>query len=476
MTHERRFYIGGKWVEPIASDFLDVIDPSTEQPITQIAMGAAADVDVAVAAARAAFTSYSRTAVAERVSILQRILESYERRYDEIAHAISMEMGAPKWLALEAQAQTGVAQLQSMIEVLGRFQFESPGDHTLVMKEPIGVCGLITPWNWPIHQIACKVIPALAAGCTVVLKPSELAPLSAILFAEVLHEAKVPEGVFNLIHGDGATVGQAIARHPDVDMVSFTGSTRAGVLVAKAAADTVKRVSQELGGKSANILLPDVDFERVVALGVTRCFRNSGQSCTSPSRMLVPVNMRDHVVELAQMVADSHRVGPPDDERTMLGPVANRNQFDKVQRLIGVGIAEGATLVSGGLGRPDDLKRGFYVRPTVFADVGAEMTIAKEEIFGPVLSILTYESEEDAIRIANDTPYGLAAYVQSADINRARKISAQMRAGQVYINHPSFDPNAPFGGYKRSGNGRECGAFGLEEFLEIKAIVGYADT
>jgi aldehyde dehydrogenase (NAD+) len=357
--------------------------------------------------------------------------------------------------------------------VLEGFVFDDLRGTTLIAREAIGVVGLITPWNWPINQIVCKVAPALAAGCTMVLKPSEIAPLNAVLFAEVLHDSGVPKGVFNLVNGDGPTVGQAIAAHRDIDMVSFTGSTRAGILVAKAAADTVKRVHQELGGKSANIILPDADLKRAVSRGVSGCFLNSGQSCSAPTRMLVSAAQHDEAVAIAKAAAEGFKVGPPSAAGTMLGPVVSKAQFDKIQRLIEAGIAEGAQLATGGPGRPDGLNRGYYVRPTVFGGVRPEMTIAREEIFGPVLAILTYESEEDAIRLANDTPYGLAAYVQSGDLDRARRVASRLRAGNVHINYPRGDYGAPFGGYKQSGNGREYGEFGLAEFLETKAVIGY---
>jgi aldehyde dehydrogenase (NAD+) len=451
----------------------DVIDPSTEEAMAEIALGGAADVDRAVAAAKAAFPSYSRTTRAERIALLRRIVESFKSRYDEIARTLSQEMGAPMKLATDAQAATGTAHLAKMIEVLEGFVFDDLRGTTLIAREAIGVVGLITPWNWPINQIVCKVAPALAAGCTMVLKPSEIAPLNAVLFAEVLHDSGVPKGVFNLVNGDGPTVGQAIAAHRDIDMVSFTGSTRAGILVAKAAADTVKRVHQELGGKSANIILPDADLKRAVSRGVSGCFLNSGQSCSAPTRMLVSAAQHDEAVAIAKAAAEGFKVGPPSAAGTMLGPVVSKAQFDKIQRLIEAGIAEGAQLATGGPGRPDGLNRGYYVRPTVFGGVRPEMTIAREEIFGPVLAILTYESEEDAIRLANDTPYGLAAYVQSGDLDRARRVASRLRAGNVHINYPRGDYGAPFGGYKQSGNGREYGEFGLAEFLETKAVIGY---
>ena len=473
MAHEKQFYINGEWVEPSGSATLEVIDPSTEEAIATIALGTAADVDRAVAAARAAFPAYAATTREERLALMRRVLEVYKRRYADIADTLSREMGAPKKLAHTAQAAMGTAHLAKMIETLETFAFEELRGTTLIAKEPIGVVGMITPWNWPINQIMCKVGPALAAGCTMVLKPSEIAPLNALVFAEVMHEAGVPKGVFNLVNGDGPTVGEAISRHPGIDMVSFTGSTRAGILVAKAAADTVKRVHQELGGKSANIILADADLNRAVKLGVEGCMRNSGQSCNAPTRMFVPADRHAEAIAIARATAEPLKVGTPGSEETALGPVVSEAQFNKIQRLIEAGIKEGAELVTGGPGRPEGLNRGYYVRPTVFANVTDDMTIAREEIFGPVLSILPYQSEEEVIGRANDTPYGLASYVQSGSIERARKVAARMRSGNVYINYPAWDAGAPFGGYKQSGNGREYAGFGLEEFLEIKGTVGY---
>jgi len=471
--HERQFYIDGAWVDPIVPNAFDVIDPATEEPFAQIALGGAADVDRAASAARRAFPTFAATSREERIALLRRILKAFEARREGLARAISREMGAPYKFALTAQAGSGPNHLNEMIRVLETFAFDAQRGSTLITKEPIGVCGLITPWNWPINQIVCKVVPALAAGCTMVLKPSEIAPISGIIFAEILHDAGVPKGVFNLVNGDGPTVGQAIAAHPEVDMVSFTGSTRAGVLVAKAAAPTVKRVAQELGGKSPNILLPDTDFKRSVELGIARCFSNTGQSCSAATRMLVPADRQDEVIGYARAATETYKVGAPCAEDTVLGPVVSRAQFDKVQRLIEAGIAEGATLVAGGPGRPAGFNRGYFVRPTVFADVKPDMAIAREEIFGPVLSIMPYQTEEEAVRIANDTPYGLSAYVQGGNLDRARQVARQIRAGNVHINYPPMDRGAPFGGYKQSGNGREWGEWGLNEFLEVKAIIGY---
>jgi len=473
MSHALQFYIDGAWVDPITPATLDVIDPATETAYAQIALGSAADVDKAVAAARRAFESFAFTSKAERLDLLRRILAAYEARFEDLAQAISREMGAPIGFARAAQAAVGKLHLQATIEALESLEFDERRGTTLVTREPVGVVGLITPWNWPMNQIVCKVAPAIAAGCTMVLKPSEIAPMDAVIFAEIMEAAGTPKGVFNLVHGDGPNVGEAIARHPDIDMVSFTGSTRAGIIVAKLGADTVKRISQELGGKSANIILPDADLKQAVADGVGGCFGNSGQSCNAPTRMLVPRAAHDEALEIAREAAATFRVGPPADAATMLGPVVSQLQFDKIQRLIGAGIQEGATLVAGGPGRPEGLERGYYVRPTVFGHVTPEMTIAREEIFGPVLSIISYEDEDDAIRIANDTVYGLAAYVQSGDLAHARAVARRLRAGNVEINYPSWDVSAPFGGYKQSGNGREAGEFGIHEFLEIKGIIGY---
>lgn len=474
MSHNLQFYIDGEWVQPSGAKTLDVIDPSTEEAIATIALGNEADVDKAVAAARAAFPAFAATSKAERLALMRRLLEVYKSRYADVAETLSREMGAPIELATKAQAGMGTAHLAKMIETLESFEFEEVRGTTLIAKEPIGVVGMITPWNWPMNQIMCKVAPALAAGCTMVLKPSEIAPLNAIIFAEIVHEAGIPKGVFNLVNGDGPTVGEAISRHPGVDMVSFTGSTRAGILVAKAAADTVKRVHQELGGKSANIILDDADLNRAVKLGVESVMRNSGQSCNAPTRMFVPAALHDKAVAIAKAVAEPLKVGAPASNDTFLGPVVSETQYNKIQKLIEAGIKEGADLVVGGPGRPEDLNRGYYVRPTIFGNVTDEMTIAREEIFGPVLSILPYQSDDEVIKRANDTPYGLASYVQSGSLDRARKVAAQMRSGNVYINYPAWDAGAPFGGYKQSGNGREYADFGLEEFLEIKGTVGYA--
>lgn len=475
MREHLKFYIDGQWVDPVSPRTHEVINPATEEPIARISLGSAADVDKAVAAAKRAFDSFSRTSKEERAALLGRIVQVYQKRMGEVAAAISSEMGAPMWLASAAQAPSGLGHIAEALRLLNSYEFESMINNTRILKEPVGVCGFITPWNWPVNQIACKVAPALAVGCTMVLKPSELAPLNAILFAEILDEAGVPKGVFNLVNGDGPGVGEALSRHRDIDMMSFTGSTRAGVMVAKAAADTVKRVAQELGGKSANIVLEDADLQKAVSSGMLQMVTNSGQSCNAPSRMLVPRKLHDQAAEIAAATAKSIKVmAPPDAERGAIGPLANANQFQKVQALIQKGIDEGATLMAGGVGRPDGFNRGYYVKPTVFANVTNDMTIAREEIFGPVLAILPYDSEEDAIRIANDTVYGLSGYVQSGTLEHAQAVAKRLRTGNVHLNGAGPDFQAPFGGYKQSGNGREWGEFGLEEFLETKAVLGWS--
>jgi aldehyde dehydrogenase (NAD+) len=475
VNNTKKFYINGAWVEPSVPNFLDIIDPATEAPFDQIAMGTAADVDKAVSAAKASFIEFSKTSVLERVSLLQKILKGFNERREEVAIITTKEMGSPITFAREAQTYTCLAHIEAMISILESYPFEEQHGTTLITKEAIGVVGLITPWNWPLNQVICKVIPALAAGCTIVLKPSEIAPLDAIIFAEILHDAGLPKGVFNLVNGDGPNVGEAICRHPDIDMVSFTGSTRAGILVAKAAADTVKRVTQELGGKSANIILDDADLESAVSTGVTICMSNSGQSCDAPTHMLVPSSFYEKALEIAAHAARSLSVGDPLDESITLGPLASEMQFNKVQTLIQAGIDEGARLIAGGVGRPDGLSEGYYAKPTIFADAKPSMAILREEIFGPVLVISAYSSEEEAINIANSTHYGLAGYVQSANLGRARAVARQLRAGSVFINYPDWDVMAPFGGCKQSGNGREGGPHALTEYLEIKATVGYFD-
>jgi len=451
-----------------------VTNPATEEAIASISLGSATDIDSAVVAAKNAFKSYSEATVEERLALLRRIIEIYKAKSEEMAETISMEMGAPISLSRKAQVPAGLAHLTEAARILEHFKFEELRGSSLIRKEPIGVCGLITPWNWPMNQIACKVAPALAAGCTMVLKPSELAPLSACLFAQILDEAGVPPGVFNLVNGYGPIVGSAVASHPDVDMVSFTGSTRAGVAVATAAAPTVKRVTQELGGKSANIVLDDADLAKAVKDGVQACFRNSGQSCNAPTRMLVPRSKMVESGAIAKQEAEAAKVGDPRQEDVTIGPLVSQEQFDKVQKLISQGIQEGATLVTGGTGRPEGISKGYFARPTIFSDVRNEMTIAREEIFGPVLCIIPYNDEDDAVRIANDSPYGLAGFVTSGNRERARNVAKRIRAGNVHINNARVDFSACFGGYKMSGNGREWGEAGLEEFLELKAVFGYA--
>ncbi len=466
-----QFYIGGAWVDPATPKPLDVINPATEAVAGRISLGSAADADRAIKAARAAFPTYSQTSRADRIELLQNILAQYQARFADIAAAITEEMGAPGWLAMQAQAAIGVGHLMTGIEVLKNYKFEELRGSTLITHEPIGVCAFITPWNWPINQIACKVVPAIATGCTMVLKPSEIAPFSAILWAEVMHAAGVPAGVFNLVNGDGPTVGAALSSHPEVDMVSFTGSTRAGIEVARNAAPTVKRVHQELGGKSPNLILDDADLQTAVAGGVKAVMMNSGQSCNAPTRMLVPQAKMEQAKVIAKAAAEATTVGAPDGNAA-IGPVVSETQWTKIQGLIQKGIDEGATLVAGGPGKPEGLETGYYVKPTIFADVSNDMTIAREEIFGPVLAMLPYQSEEQAVAIANDTVYGLAAYIQG-DADHARKVARQLRAGQVTLNYAPGDMMAPFGGYKQSGNGREWGDHAFTDFLETKAVIGW---
>lgn len=472
MREYLKFYIDGQWVDPVELKTLNVENPATEQVCGKIALGAAADVDKAVKAARKAFAGWSLTSREERLELLQRIGEEYQRRSGELAAAITEEMGAPAALANGFQVGLGLGHLNTAIEVLKTFRFEEQRGATLIVKEPIGVCGLITPWNWPMNQIAVKVFPAIASGCTMVLKPSEVAPFSAQIFAEILHAAGVPAGVFNLIQGDGPGVGVPLSCHPDVDMISFTGSTRAGVDIAKNAAPTVKRVAQELGGKGPNIILDDEAFAKHVSSGIFSMMGNSGQTCSAPSRMLVPTERMEEAIRIARETASKVTVGDPKGDFA-IGPVVSRVQFQKIQGLIQKGIDEGATLVAGGTGRPRGLDRGYFVQPTVFANVTNKMTIAREEIFGPVLTILGYDSIDQAVEIANDTEYGLAGYVASADLEKARAVARKLRSGWVVVND-GFDFNAPFGGYKKSGNGREWGEGGFQEYVETKAILGYA--
>jgi aldehyde dehydrogenase (NAD+) len=473
MTYDnRQFYIDGAWVDPVEPKEQKVINPATEEVAGVISMGSSKDVDRAVTAARRAFDDYSRTPPAERLALMERILAAYKAHYDEIAQAISIEMGAPITLSKGSQTGVGVGHISAMIDVLKNFKFEEMRGTVRLVQEPVGVCALITPWNWPMNQVAAKVVPALAAGCTMVLKPSEYSPFSAIIWAKVMHEAGVPAGVFNLINGDGTSVGAPLSSHREVDMVSFTGSTRAGSEVARNAAASVKRVHQELGGKSPNVLLDDADFERAVTKSVLHVFQNSGQSCNAPTRMLVPAAKLAEVEAIAKRVAESVITGDPTSEKTNLGPLVSKLQFERVEGYIAKGIAEGAKVVTGGSGRPDGLTKGYFVKPTIFSNVHNDMTIAREEIFGPVLCILPYDNEEQAVKIANDTPYGLAAYVWSKDNLRARRIGGRIRAGQVTLNGASGSMNTPFGGFKMSGNGREWGEFGLRDFLEVKAVIG----
>jgi aldehyde dehydrogenase (NAD+) len=472
MVNRLKFYIDGAWVDPAVMKTVPVVNPATEDTMYEVAVGSKADVDKAVAAARKAFETFQFTTREERIELLSKIIEAYKGRAKDIATAISDEMGAPMTLAERAQAAAGLGHLASTLQVLKDYHFEEKIGTATVVREPVGVVGMITPWNWPLNQIACKVAPAIAAGCTMILKPSEFTPTSALIFAEVMHEAGVPKGVFNLVNGLGPEVGAAMSAHPGIDMISFTGSTRAGIDVAKRAADTVKRVSQELGGKSPNVILEDADFQKAVTGGVAHVFNNSGQSCNAPTRMIVPAAKMKEVAAIAKAQADKTKAGDPKAADTVIGPVVNRTQWDKIQALIKKGIDEGATLVSGGPGLPEGVNKGFYVRPTIFADVTSDMTIAKEEVFGPVLAILGAKDEAEAVKIANDTPYGLAGYVSAGSVESAKRVGKQIRAGNVNLNGVPNERTAPFGGYKQSGNGREWGKFGLEDFLEVKAIAG----
>jgi len=464
-------YINGEWLSSDATNLHDIINPATEESIGQVAYGTANDVDLAVAAARNAFEEYSQWTVEQRLELLSKIEKTYLARYNDVASAITAEMGAPVTFSQKAQAATGVGHLRSTIGALQAMKLEEKVGNSTVLKEPVGVCGLITPWNWPINQIMCKVAPAIAAGCTIVLKPSEIAPVNATILTEILDAAGVPAGVFNLVHGDGPGVGSAMSAHPDIDMMSFTGSTRAGILVAKAAADTVKRVAQELGGKSANIILEGAPLEKAIKSGVIGMFGNTGQSCNAPSRMLVPESLYEHAVAVAAAVAEHVQPGNPEDPATRMGPVVSEAQYNKIQGLIEKGIDEGAGLVCGGLGKPEGLETGYYVKPTIFRDVNNDMTIAREEIFGPVLVMIPYSDIDEAIQIANDSDYGLSGYVYGASTEEAMAVARRMRTGMVHLNGAANDISAPFGGYKQSGNGREWGAHGIEDFLEVKAVM-----
>ncbi|WP_454812993.1 aldehyde dehydrogenase family protein [Labrys neptuniae] len=471
MLDKRKFYIDGKWVDPVVSNDLQVLDPATEQAVAVISMGTPADVDKAVAAAKKAFATYSRTSVEERLALLEKLLEVYKRRYEEMAQTITLELGAPISMSRAQQADVGVGHLQGFIDALRHLKARDTlpnGD--VVLREPIGVCGLITPWNWPINQIALKVVPALATGSTCVLKPSEFTPLNALLYAEMVEEAGFPAGVFNLVNGDGPSVGAALSKHKDIDMMSFTGSTRAGIAVSKDAAETVKRVTLELGGKSPNIIFEDADLEDRVAGSVLECFNNSGQSCDAPTRMLVQRSVYDKVVDIAERTGKTQAVGDPKQEGEHIGPLVSDIQFGRVQALIEAGVAEGARVLIGGPGKPEGYEKGYFVKPTIFANVDPNMRIAREEIFGPVLSIIPFDTEEQAIELANDTNYGLAAYLQTGDDKRAERVAARLRAGMVHINGGPHRYGSPFGGYKQSGNGREGGIFGLEDFLEVKTV------
>lgn len=467
-------YIDGGWVPVSGNEILPVVDPSSGETVAEVVAGTAADLDRAVAAARAAFPGFAASPVEARIALLERIHALILERAEPLARTLTLEMGAAIGHARAAHVPLAAAHVRAAIDVLQDYDFLTMRGTTAIVREPIGVCALITPWNWPLYQITAKVAPALAAGCTVVLKPSELSPLSALMFAEIVHDAGAPAGVFNLVNGTGPEIGAAMAAHPDVDMISITGSNRAGVLVAQAAAPTVKRVTQELGGKSPNVLLPDADVERVVPLGVMAAFRNVGQSCSAPTRMIVPRARLAEVEAIARATVDAIVVGDPGDDTTILGPIANHAQFQRVQMMIAAGIDAGARLVCGGPGRPDGMERGFFVRPTIFSDVGSDMRIAQEEIFGPVLAILPYDDVDEAVAIANDSLFGLGGHVHGTDMEQARRVALRIRTGQVHINSPAWDAHAPFGGYKRSGNGREYGVFGFEEYLEVKAILGFA--
>ncbi|TPQ39775.1 aldehyde dehydrogenase family protein [Cupriavidus pinatubonensis] len=474
MMNLNKFYINGEWIDPVGQRTVDLINPATESPFATVTLGSAADVDRAVKAARSVFPAFSNTTKAQRIDMLRSIVSAFTVREGDLASAVTLEMGAPR--SMKVHTAAALEGFKQAIVTLSGYEFESRLGNSIVRREPIGVCGLITPWNWPVQTIVTKLAAAFAAGCPVVLKPSEFTPVSATILAEILHEAGVPKGAFNLVNGDGPTVGNAISRHPDIDFVTFTGSTRAGILVAEAAAATVKRVAQELGGKSANIILPDADLAAAARWNIARGMSNTGQSCHAPSRILVHESQLEQVVDILRSEARKVRVGDPQDLETTMGPVVNRAQFDRVQSYIQRGIDEGARLVTGGLGRPSGLERGYFVKPTVFADVSPAMAIAREEIFGPVLVVMSYASEDDAVEIANDTPYGLGGYVFSSNLQKASAIGKRLRAGRIFLNGAPGDPAAPMGGYKQSGNGREMGVFGLEEYLEVKAMLGFVEA
>jgi aldehyde dehydrogenase (NAD+) len=470
MKDKLDFYINGQWTKPLTAETIEVFNPATEEVIGLISAGAKEDVNVAVGHAKEAFKTFSKTSPSERADYLRAIIEIYEKRIDEVATTVTEEMGAPLWLSQVAQATTGLSHFKGTLKTLENYEFEKNSENYIERKEAIGVVGMITPWNWPMNQMCTKVASAIAAGCTMILKPSEISPYCAILLAEIIDEAGLPRGVFNLVNGYGPIAGAALSENPDVDMISITGSTRAGIAVAQASAPSVKRVAQELGGKSANIVLDDANIEKAIASGISQCFLNTGQTCTAPTRMLVSDKNYDKALEIAKAVVEKTTVGDPMDENSKMGPISNKAQYEKVIRMIEIGIEEGATLVAGGTELPDGLDKGYYVKPTVFADVTNDMTIAREEVFGPVLCILKYETEEEAIEIANDTDYGLAGYVQG-EINHAQEVARHIRAGQITINGGNRDNNAPFGGYKASGNGREHGTHGLEDYLETKAMI-----
>ncbi|WP_440909851.1 aldehyde dehydrogenase family protein [Candidatus Pelagibacter sp.] len=476
MLDKKNFYINGQWVKPSSSEEIKVIDPATEENCAVISLGNQKDVDAAVSAAKKAFETWAFSSKEERISLLEKLYELYKKRWADIAEAITMEMGAPKDFSTKLQAGTGAAHIKSFIKYLKNFEFEKPlGEHApnqRILYEPKGVCTLITPWNWPMNQVCLKVVPALASGCTMILKPSELAPLSSMILAELIDEVKFPAGVFNLVNGDGATTGNALTAHPDVNMISFTGSTRAGALISQNAAKDFKRVSLELGGKGANIIFKDADPE-AIERGALRCFRNSGQSCNAPTRMLVEKSMYSEAVERLKKYAENFEVGDPKKEGEHIGPVISETQYNKIQTLIQKGIDDGAKLVAGGIGKPDGLEKGYFVKPTVFADVNNNMEVARTEIFGPVLSVMPFENEEEAIKIANDTPYGLTNYIQTQDPEKVKRVARKLRSGMVDVNGAGIAVDAPFGGYKHSGIGREAGELGLEEFLEVKAVGGW---
>ena len=477
MLDKKNFYINGEWIKPNSTEEIIVVDPATEENCAVITLGSKIDIDMAVKAAKNAYESWAFSSKEDRIGLLEKLYENYKKRWADIAKAITLEMGAPKDFASKLQAGTGASHIKSFIRYLKNFEFEKPlGEHApnqRLIYEPKGVCALITPWNWPMNQVCLKVMPAMAAGCTMVLKPSELAPLSSMILAEIVDEVKFPKGVFNLVNGDGATTGDALTSHPDIDMISFTGSTRAGALISQNAAKDFKRVSLELGGKGANIIFKDADNE-AIERGAFRCFRNSGQSCNAPTRMLVEKSMYNEAIERLKKYTENFEVGDPKKEGEHIGPVISENQFKKIQALIQKGIDEGAKLVAGGTGKPDGLDKGYFVKPTVFADVNNNMEVARTEIFGPVLSVIPFETEEDAIKIANDTTYGLTNYIQSQDHDKVKRVARKLRSGMVDVNGAGIAVDAPFGGFKHSGIGREAGEFGLEEFLEVKAIGGWS--